>query len=51
MQSLKLQGFYMERMMGIEPTTSAWEAKKGWLNSNNYVDSCLIPCLWRFPFA
>lgn len=27
------------------------EAKKGWLNSNNYIDSCLIPCLWRFPFA
>ena len=27
LQSLKLQGFYLERMMGIEPTTSAWEAE------------------------
>ena len=27
LQPLKLQGFYLERMMGIEPTTSAWEAE------------------------
>ena len=37
----------MERMMGIEPTTSAWEAGEKCVFLNGLRVSCLLACLVR----